>query len=71
MTYALFGDNSSQAEGIIPYFQQSAEGFTPYFQQSSEGIILKQLEKYHICAITYLLEKKYLCRHKSNIMNKR
>lgn len=53
MTYALFGDNSSQAEGIIPYFQQSAEGFTPYFQQSSEGIILKQLEKYHICAITY------------------
>lgn len=24
------------------------------FQQSSEGIILKQLEKYHICAITYL-----------------
>ena len=54
MTYALFGDNSSQAVGIIPYFQQSAEGFTPYFQQSSEGIILKQLEKYHICAITYL-----------------
>ncbi len=43
MTYALFGDNSSQAEGIIPYFQQS-----------SEGIILKQLEKYHIYAITYL-----------------
>lgn len=32
MTYALFGDNSSQAEGII----------------------LKQLEKYHIYAITYL-----------------
>ncbi len=54
MTYALFGDNSSQAEEIIPYFQQSAEGFTPYFQQSSEGIILKQLEKYHICEITYL-----------------
>ncbi len=24
------------------------------FQQSSEGIILKQLEKYHIYAITYL-----------------
>ena len=58
MTYALFGDNSSQAEGIIPYFQQSAEGFTPYFQQSSEGIILKQLEKYHICAITYLIRKE-------------
>lgn len=58
MTYALFGDNSSQAEEIIPYFQQSAEGFTPYFQQSSEGIILKQLEKYHICAITYLIRKE-------------
>lgn len=43
MTYAFFGDNSSQAGGI-----------TPYFQQSSEGIILKQLAKYHIYAITYL-----------------